>query len=156
MQNDLNKELLKILSFYNSVNDIPRVKKLSNIQLLKELLFYDELSIIKNKTAFSGYSRSYKVEIVDKKDVIIQLKSSEIVIKDLFKNLLLDLKGFKYQLTLNILLSKQKSSNEIEYRSVYFNSLTKTVIGNNYFLEDCFQEIIKYIKLDFTWLWMES
>ena len=156
MQNDLNKELLKILSFYNSVNDIPRVKKLSNIQLLKELLFYDELSIIKNKTAFSGYSRSYKVEIVDKKDVIIQLKSSEIVIKDLFKNLLLELKGFKYQLTLNILLSKQKSSNEIEYRSVYFNSLTKTVIGNNYFLEDCFQEIIKYIKLDFTWLWMES
>ena len=156
MQNDLNKELLKILSFYNSVNDIPRVKKLSNIQLLKELLFYDELSIIKNKTAFSGYSRSYKVEIVDKKDMIIQLKSSEIVIKDLFKNLLLELKGFKYQLTLNILLSKQKSSNEIEYRSVYFNSLTKTVIGNNYFLEDCFQEIIKYIKLDFTWLWMES
>ena len=113
MQNDLNKELLKILSFYNSVNDIPRVKKLSNIQLLKELLFYDELSIIKNKTAFSGYSRSYKVEIVDKKDVIIQLKSSEIVIKDLFKNLLLELKDFKYQLTLNILLSKQKSSNEI-------------------------------------------
>ena len=96
------------------------------------------MSIVKNKIAFSGYAQSYKIEIVDKKDVIVQLKSSEISIKDLFKDLLVETKAFKYQLTLNILLSKQKSSNETEYRSVYFNSLTKTVIGDNYFLEDCF------------------
>ena len=146
MQYDLNNELLKVLPFYGSFIDIPRVKKLSNIELLKELPFYVDLSIIKNKTAFSGYSRSYKVEIVDKKDVIVQLKSSEISIKDLFKYLLVELKGFKYQLTLNILLSKQKSSNEIEHRSVYFNSLTKTVIGDNYFLDGCFQEIIYKVK----------
>ena len=115
---------------------------LSNVRLLKELPSYDDVSIVKNKTAFSGYAQSYKVEIVDKKDVIIQLKGSEMVIKDLFKDLLVEMKGFKYQLTLNILLRKQKSSNEIEYRSIYFNSLTETVIGNNYFLEDCFNEII--------------
>ena len=83
-----------------------------------------------------------KLKLLIKVDVIIQLKGSEISIKELFKDLLVELKGFKYQLTLNILLRKQKSSNEIEYRSVYFNSLTKTVIGNNYFLDDCFQEII--------------
>ena len=70
--------------------------------------------------------------------MIVQLKSIEISIKDLFKDLLSEMKGFKYQLTLNILLSKQKSSNEIEYRSAYFNSLTKTVICDTYFLEDCF------------------
>ena len=131
MQYDLNKELVKILPFYNSFIDVPEIKNLSNVQLLKELSFYDELSLIKNKTAFSGYSRSYKVEIVDKKDVIVQLKSSEISINDLFKYLLVELKGFKHQLTLNKLLSKQKSSDLIEYRSVYFNSLTKTVIGDN-------------------------
>ena len=83
-----------------------------------------------------------KLKLLIKVYVIIQLKGSEISIKELFKNLLVELKGFKYQLTLNILLRKEKSSNEIEYRSVYFNSLTKTVIGNNYFLDDCFQEII--------------
>ena len=131
MQYDLNKELVKILPFYNSFIDVPEIKNLSNVQLLKELPFYDELSLIKNKTAFSGYSRSYKVEIVDKKDVIVQLKSSEISINDLFKYLLVELKGFKHQLTLNKLLSKQKSNDLIEYRSVYFNSLTKTVIGDN-------------------------
>ena len=56
-----------------------------------------------------------------------------------------ELKGFKYQLTLDILLSKQKSSDLIEYRSVYFNSLTKTGIGDNYFL-DCFNEIIYKVE----------
>ena len=78
--------------------------------------------------------------------MIIQLKSSEISINDLFKDLFVELKGFKYQLTLNILLSKQKSSNLIEYRSVYFNSLTKAVISDNYFLDDCFNEIIYKVE----------
>ena len=76
----------------------------------------------------------------------IQLRSSEISIIDLFKDLLTELKGFKYQFTLCILLSKQKTSDLVEYRSVYFNSLTKTVIGDNYFLNDCFSEIIYWIE----------
>ena len=59
---------------------------MNNVQLLKELPFYDELSIAKNKTAFIGYARSYKIEIVDKRDAIVQLKASEIVIKELFKD----------------------------------------------------------------------
>ena len=43
---------------------------------MKELPFYDELSIVENKTAVNGYGRSYKIEIVDKKDAIVQLNSS--------------------------------------------------------------------------------
>ena len=39
-------------------------------------------------------------------------------------------------------IGKVKNSDLIEYSTVYFNSLTKTLIGDNYFLEDCFQEII--------------
>ena len=68
--------------------------------MLKELPFYDELKISKNKTAFTGYARSYKIEIVDKRDVIIQLKASKLSVKELFKELLNELKGFKYQITL--------------------------------------------------------
>ena len=135
-------EIFKILPFYDSYIERPKIKKLINVQLLKELPFDDELSIVKNKTAFSDYSRSYKVAIVDKRDVITQLEISKIAIKDLFKDLLLELKGFKYQITLYVLLSKVKSSNLIEYSPVYFNSLTKTVIVNKYFLDQCFNEII--------------
>ena len=68
--------------------------------MLKELPFCDELKISKNKTAFTGYARSYKIEIVDKRDVIIQLKASKLSVKELFKELLNELKGFKYQITL--------------------------------------------------------
>ena len=141
----MNLEYLKYYHFTSYI-ERPKVKKLSNIRLLKELPFYNELSIVKNKTAFSGYAQSYKVEIADKKDVIVQLKSSKMVIKDLFKDLLVEMKGFKYQITLYLLLSKVKSNNKTEYRSVYFNSLTKTVIGKKYFLDQCFNEIIHRLE----------
>ena len=49
MSYDLNKELLKIVPFYNSFNDVPKIKKLSKVQLMKELPFYDELKITKIK-----------------------------------------------------------------------------------------------------------
>ena len=77
-------KIFKILSFYNNYIERPKIKKLGNVNLLKELPFYDELDIVKNKTAFSGYDQSYKIEIVDKKDVIAQLKTSKISIENLF------------------------------------------------------------------------
>ena len=43
---------------------------------------------------------------------------------------------------MTVLLSKVKSSGEIEYSPVYFNSLTKTVINNKFKLNQSFQEII--------------
>ena len=142
MNYDLNKELLKILPFYNSFIDAPEIKKLFKVQLMKELPFYDELKITKINNAFSGYARTYKIKIVYKRDVVVQLKSSEISLKELFKELLIELKGFKYQIALKVLLSKVKSSDEIEYNPVYFNSLTKAVINANYKLDECFSEII--------------
>ena len=47
-----------------------------------------------------------EIEIVDKRDPIVQLKASELSITDLFKDLLNETKGFKYRITLSILLSK--------------------------------------------------
>ena len=113
----------------------------TNVQLLKELPFYDELSIVKNNSAFSGYARSYKVEIVDKK-VIIQLHASESSTEYLFKDLLTEIKGFKYQITLVVLLNKIKTDGGVEYSPVYFNSATKTVINNKFGLDQSFQEIL--------------
>ena len=135
-------EIFKLLPFYDTYIERAKIKKLNNAQLLKEVPFYDELSIVKNKTAISGYAQSYKIEIVDKKDVVIQLIDSKISIKNLFKDILVELKGFKYQITLYVLLIQVKSSEYTEYRSVYFNSWTKTVFGDKYFLDQCFNEII--------------
>ena len=100
------------------------------------------MSIFKNKTAFSGYAQSYKIEIADKRYGIVQLRASKISVVELFKNLLIELKGFKYQITLAVLLSKVKNSGEVENSPVYFNSLTKTAINNKFKLDQSFQEII--------------
>ena len=57
--------------------------------------------------------------------------------------MLIEFKGFKYQITLAVLLSKVKNSGEVEYSPVYFNSLTKTLTGSNKFkLNQSFHEII--------------
>ena len=53
---------------------------------------------------------SYKVEIVEEKDPYYQLEASKTSIKDLFKNLLDEIKGFKYQITLKVELKNTSSS----------------------------------------------
>ena len=45
---------------------------------------------------------SYKVEIIEKKDPMVQLEASKSSIKDLFSCLLNEKKGFKYQITVKV------------------------------------------------------
>ena len=85
---------------------------------------------------------SHKVEIVDKKDLIEQLKASKSSINNLFNDRLNETKGFKYQITAKILLKKYKSNGEIEFGLVYFNSSTKTAINSRFKLDQSFQEIL--------------
>ena len=47
---------------------------------------------------------SYIVEIIEKKDPIKQLEASKSSIKDLFSDLLNETKGFKYEITLKVML----------------------------------------------------
>ena len=109
---------------------------------MHELRLYDELSITEVSKAFKRYARGYKVEIVDHKDHLVQLEASKSSIKDLLKDLLNEMKGFKYQLTMKVLLSKEKENENIEYSSVYFNSTAKTMISSEFNLDKSFQEIL--------------
>ena len=77
-----------------------------------------------------------------KKDPIVQLEASKSSIKDLFSNLLGEIKGFKYQITVKILLKRYKLNEEIEFAPIYFNSVTKLVINNRFELGKSFQEIL--------------
>ena len=49
---------------------------------------------------------NYKVEIIKRKDSINQLEASKSSVKDLFSDLLNKIKGFKYQITLKVMLKK--------------------------------------------------
>ena len=61
----------KELPFYNKPIERP-VKRLKNIDLLVELPFYEQISVIKTDQAFKGYAMSYKIEIIEKKYLIVQ------------------------------------------------------------------------------------
>ena len=56
---------------------------------------------------------SYKVEIIERKDRIVQLEPSKSSIKDLLSNLLNETKGFKYQITVKVLLKNISSMEKL-------------------------------------------
>ena len=127
------KELFQILPF----------KHLANIELLHELPFYDELSVVEISKASKRYARSNKIEIIDSKDPLAQLEASISGTEDLFKDLFNEMNGFNYQITITVLLCKHKINGDIEYAPVYFNSATKTIINSDkYGLDKSFQEIL--------------
>ena len=84
------------LPFYNKPIQKPKVKRLKNIDRLAELPFYEQLNVIKTNQAFRGYAMSYKAEIIEKKDPIVQSEASKLSVKDLFSVLLNETKGFKH------------------------------------------------------------
>ena len=114
------------LPFYNKYTEKLKIKCLKYIDLLSEIPFYEEVNIIKRNHGFRGYEMSYKIKLAEKKDPIEQLEGSKSSIKDLFNDLLNEAKGFKYQITLKVILKKYKPNGEIEFDPVYFNSARKT------------------------------
>ena len=52
------------------------------------------------------------------------------------------MKGFKYKITVKILLSKYKENGNKEFTPVYFNSAAETVINSKYMLDKSFHEIL--------------
>ena len=85
--------------------------------MLFELPLYEELSVIKRDQAFKGYVMPYKVQLIKKKDPLIQLETSKSSIKDLFNDLLKETKGFKYQITGKTLL---KDTNQMKLNFLQF------------------------------------
>lgn len=90
------KRSFKELPFYGVLIKRPYTKRLNNIGMLRELPFYDTLNITKTSEAFNGYALSYSVKVIDSKDSSVRLTISRPNIKDLIKDLLSEIKGFKY------------------------------------------------------------
>ena len=70
-------DYFKELPFYKKPIEKPKVKRLKSIDRLTELPFYEKLGVIKTDQALRGYIMSYKVEIVERKDPIVQLEASK-------------------------------------------------------------------------------
>ena len=146
-------DYFKELPFYNKPIKKPNVKRLKNIDRLAELPFYQQLSVIKIDQEFKEYEMSYKVKMIERKDLILQLEASKSSIKNLFNDLLDETKPLKYQITVKVLLKQYKLIGEIQFVPVYFNSFFKTAINQRFRLENSFQEILYMIDVWIN-IWM--
>ena len=96
---------------------------------------------------------SYKIEIIDRKDPIVQLEASKSSINDFFSDLSNETKGFTYQITVKVLLKKYKPNGKIEFAPVYLNSVAKTVVNRRFKLINSFQEMLYMVGI---WINKES
>ena len=79
------KRFFEVLLFFNAAIEKTYIKRLSNINLLHELSFFNDLSIVKISSAFKGYARRYNIEIIDSKEPFVQLTISKPSIENLLK-----------------------------------------------------------------------
>ena len=78
--------------------------------------------------ALKGYTQSFEVELRDEKDPLVQLQKSRRAIEHLFKNLLVQTKGFKFVETLQVKFVKHSNDKKI-LKNGYFNSTTDLIIN---------------------------
>ena len=88
------KKLLQEQPFYKQLIKKPYIKKLSNQELLSELPFYDDINISRNERALRVYAETYKIEIINNRNLSDSLSVNKNSIKNLFDELLREKKGF--------------------------------------------------------------
>ena len=94
-----------------------------------------------------GYAETYKVEIINNRNLSDSLSVSKNSIKNLFHELLREQRGFKYIMSVKITLKKRIIDNEFDTKTLYFNSLIKTIINPSYHLNDSFEEILNLLNI---------
>ena len=141
------KKLLSEQPFYKEPIKKPRIKKLSNQELLRELPFYDDINISKNERTFRGYAETYKVETISNRNLSDLLSVIKNSVNNLFDELLRGKRGFKYIISVKITLKRRINDNEFDPKTLYFNSLIKTVINRRYHLNDSFEEILNLLDI---------
>ena len=85
---------------------------------------------IERATALKGYTVSFEVGIVNDSDPLVQLQTTRQSIENNLKNVLEDMKGFKFNETLKITFEKQKGDGWIE-KTAYFGKNPQTITNDS-------------------------
>ena len=141
------KKLLQEQPFYKQAIKKTLFKKLSNQELFRELSFYDDINISRNERVLIGYAETYKVEIINNRNLRDSFSLSKNSIKNLFDELLREKRDFKYIISVKITLRKRINDNEFDPKTIYFNSLIKTLINQRYLLNDSFEQILNLLDI---------
>ena len=112
--------------------------------------------IKKTAKALKGYATSYKINIKDDEDPLLQLQNTRLAIKNHIKKLLTDMKGIKFNETLKITFwkpDKDKLFGRV-LAEAYFNSKPQTIINDINISE--LLEVTQQQILDFITKWISK
>ena len=110
-----------------------------------------DITITERSNALRGNVKSYEVPIVNSYDPGVQLSSTKRAIFDLLVKLLTVKRGFKYNTTLRVRLSKSTEDGDI-YREPYFNAGPFTVTNRPDIEDSIHNSIERILELIAVWL----
>ena len=106
-------------------------------QKREKFLKEKNVKLTKREHAFSS---SYNFEILNSYNPELQLKDTESAIKNKLKQLMTELRGFKFVTTLVLVFKKVESEDKTKYGTFYSNSKAEIII-NESDINDMFKSI---------------
>ena len=142
-----NKQLSDILPFPPKRKK--RSKRLTKHQILQNILpFYDSVRISRREHAHKYYAETYDVEVIDNTSLDDSLFLAKRSINDLFKDLLREKRGFKYNLEIIVTLKRSNNAiNRFHIEKVYIKTHAITVTNQRFNLNSAYEEL-KHRYLD--------
>ena len=136
----INKELSEKLPFFpkkKQKKEKKGSKKLTKYQILSNILpFLDTVGIVRKGHAYKGYAETYNVEVMDNRSLNDSLFLAKRSIKDFFKDLLREKRGFKYNLVAEITLKRWNNAiNRYDIETIFVRSNAVRVINQIFNLE---------------------
>ena len=126
-----------------------RPTRLTKHQILSNILpFYDSVGISRREHALKYYAETYNVEIIDRiilADSLFLAKSSII---NLFKDILREKRGFKYNLEIKVTLKRWNNAiNRFDIETIYIRSEPVTVTNQRFGLSTSYEKFKNILNI---------
>ena len=126
-----NNIILPPLEFRDGYKPVPlpRTKKPVPAPRTKKPVPLPRTVIEQTDKALKGFTKSYNINVKNKKDPLVQLQNTRKAVANHIENMLISMKGLKFVETIKVTFTKM-SNGEIVYKTAYFNSPAQTIINN--------------------------
>ena len=134
----LSKELL-----FHPLERKKRPKRLTKHQILQNVLpLYDSGGIFRREHTYRGSADTYDVEVIGNKSLDDSLFLAKRSINDLFRDILREKRGFKYNLLAIITLkTSSNATNSYDIQTVYLRSKAIAVINQRFNLNSAHEKL---------------
>ena len=120
-----------------------RLKRLTKHQILENILpFYDSVGILRREHAHRYCAKTYIVEVIDNKNLDDSIFLSKSSINNLFRDLLREKRGFKYNLLSIITLKRWNNEiNTYDIETIHIKTKAITVTNQRFNLNSAYEEL---------------